>query len=96
VITPGIIEKTTTENPIRLYPNPGSDFTYFEYQLEESGTVTISLFDLSGRKIKDFINTKVDAGLLKLTLDISGIHSGIYFVVFQNRQGVIAKKLIIF
>jgi photosystem II stability/assembly factor-like uncharacterized protein len=96
VILPGIIEREIEDIPIKLYPNPGSGFTWIEYQLQESSQVQVSIFDLSGRKIRDFINTKIDPGVQKQILDISGIETGIYFVVLKTKDRVYAKKLIIY
>jgi photosystem II stability/assembly factor-like uncharacterized protein len=96
VVLPGIIEREDEELPIKLYPNPGTNFAWIEYHLAESSQVQISIFDLSGRKIRDFINMKIDSGVQKQILDFSGIETGIYFVILQAKNRIYAKKIIIF
>jgi photosystem II stability/assembly factor-like uncharacterized protein len=96
VILPGIPEKEMEEMPIRIYPNPGSDYVWIEYQLSENSQVLVGIFDLSGRKIREFINTKTESGIQKLMFDISGIETGIYIVALQSKNRIYSRKLIVF
>jgi photosystem II stability/assembly factor-like uncharacterized protein len=96
VILPGIIENETEDISVNLYPNPSSSYTWIEFQLPERSHTQISIYDLSGRKIRDYFNSNMDSGEQKLMLDTSGIETGIYLVVLQTKNRIYTKKLIIY
>ena len=62
---------------LTLYPNPAEDELNVILKNFDNSSLTIHLHDMWGRTIKT-IPTKVGDG--KLTLDISDIHSGRYFI----------------
>ena len=72
---------------IKLYPNPAEDILQIEatenFQIER-----IELFDIGGKKVKEFSKNE-------LTLNISGFNSGIYFIKLTGMEGVLTKKIVI-
>jgi len=72
---------------IKLYPNPAKDILQIEatenFQIER-----IELFDIGGKKVKEFSKNE-------LTLNISGFNSGIYFIKLTGMEGVLTKKIVI-
>jgi len=69
---------------IQLYPNP----TTGTFALSTAAT-RIELYDVTGRHIKTFSDTKNNA-----SLDISDLSNGIYFVKIETLEGMGAKQLI--
>jgi bilirubin oxidase len=71
---------------VRVYPNPSSDYVTIE--MSETGSIThISLLDINGKKIKTFTNNQKQ-------LNISQLHSGLYFLKIETNNSVLVKKLI--
>jgi len=62
------------------YPNPFNPGTTITFDLAESGPVRITIYDITGRLIKELQNGVFPAGEHALRWDASGISSGIYLV----------------
>ena len=66
-ITTGIADETNSNIPETFklegnYPNPFNPTTTISYDLPEQAQVTLSIYDLLGKKIKPLVNQSQDAG----------------------------------
>ncbi len=87
---------TKIETNIRNFPNPFSESTTFEIQLEEKTTVRLEVFDLSGRLVKTLINNELmDSGIHHVGLNANQMQSGIYVYKFSTEQESTAGKMIL-
>jgi len=79
------------------YPNPCSGNTLIRYGIEKSEYTEISLFDLSGNKIKEIFKGYVNSGLYELNFDTSVLSSGTYFykLISNNNPPIIRKMKVI-
>lgn len=71
------------------YPNPFNPETTLRYQLPENSKVSIRIYDLFGREVKNLVHEQQQAGYHTITwqgLDDYGkvVSSGIYFVRMQT------------
>ncbi len=76
------------------YPNPFNPVTTFSYTLPKADNVTISIFDMSGRKIATLVNDHQQAGTYSLTWDASHHSSGIYFYRLTANDLTITRKMV--
>jgi PKD repeat protein len=67
------------------YPNPFNPLTYITYSLIDESPVELSIFDISGRKIKTLVKENQAAGNYKILFDGANLASGIY--IYQLRAG---------
>jgi hypothetical protein len=65
---------------ISSYPNPFNAKTILQYTLSTSGPVTVSIYDLAGRKVASLFDGAQNAGEHTLIWDAQAFPSGIYFV----------------
>lgn len=77
------------------YPNPFNPSTVIKYQLPEAVNVTIKLYDMLGREVKEFINHTQEAGYYELNFDGSDLSSGTYIYRITAGDFVDSKKLIL-
>jgi M6 family metalloprotease-like protein len=63
-----------------IYPNPATTNTTLEYNLPSDATITIELFDVTGKKIKSLMNAEQTAGIHELALDVARLQNGIYSI----------------
>lgn len=79
-----------------LYPNPFNPETRFTITAGKQEKVSVSLFDLTGRKIKSLFDGQIQAGETKV-FDVSGsdLSSGIYLVRVTAGQTAISRKAIL-
>jgi len=75
------------ENAWRLliYPNPSNDVIYIEGELTD---VSHQILDITGKRINHSV-------IKNGSIDVSELHSGIYFLVLQKNQKKIVKKIVI-
>lgn len=76
-----------------FYPNPARDVVFFNYQIENTDQVMISIFDLTGSKVKDL---KFNSTNGTLKADISALKSGVYFfTLYVRNKAVLTRKIIV-
>ena len=72
---------------LNVYPNPASDYLNIELAqaIEQA-----QILDLQGKVVQDL--GQLDMG--NHQFDVSGLKSGIYFVVFKNKSKSFSLKLV--
>ena len=61
------------------YPNPFNPNTKINYELQVTGYVTLSVFDITGKEVKQLVNKKQSPGNFNIEFNGEGLTSGIYF-----------------
>jgi photosystem II stability/assembly factor-like uncharacterized protein len=78
------------------YPNPFNSMTNVKWQMSNTKTIKIQVFDLIGKDIATLINEKRPAGNYTIRFDGSNLPSGIYFYsLFVDGVRVDTKKMVI-
>jgi hypothetical protein len=77
------------------YPNPFNAFTKINYSLPKASKVTIKLYDILGRLVKELVNDFKDVGYHSLTFDGTNLSSGVYFYKLEAGTFVDSKKMVI-
>ena len=75
-----------------IYPNPATSIINLKSVVCSQQSTTVALYDLNGRKL---LNKHIPAGSEEVTVDVSGLESGVYFcrLIMENKS--VTKKLII-
>lgn len=77
-----------------VHPNPSSGIFNLSFTPASNDNIEVSLYDLRGRIINQFIYDDVNAsGLFNKQLDYNYIDSGMYFLVVKNGNKTATKKL---
>lgn len=91
----GVDAKTNDQN-VRIYPNPFRDFVTISYNLPESGSILISLFDAVGKEITILENnSQQDAGQHSIVMKGQFLDKGLYYIKVQTKNYSISRKLIL-
>jgi photosystem II stability/assembly factor-like uncharacterized protein len=77
------------------YPNPFNSSTLIQYYMAHSGYLRISIFDISGKKIKTLLEGNQQSGSHKLYFDGSDLASGIYFYRIEFKDFFKIKKMVL-
>jgi len=77
------------------YPNPFNPSTVISYSLPANAPVTLKIYDVLGREVKTLVNERQAAGNHSVTLNASGLASGVYFYQLQTNGKALAKKLMV-
>lgn len=77
------------------YPNPFNPSTRIAYDLARTSNVTLTAFDLLGRKVATLANGVQVAGSHTATFNGADLPSGIYFYRLQAGDFVAARKMVL-
>lgn len=86
-------EKFITINSV--YPNPPNNIVNVEYEISESSEISISIYDMTGKKIKQIFEGFNSAGQYNFSWDASDSPNGIYNCLIQGGNETTSIKLII-
>lgn len=94
---------TSTENPstkpseislAQNYPNPFNPRTNISFRLNSVQTVSLTVFNMLGRKVQKIINNRTyAAGNHSIQFDASTLSSGVYIYQLEASGKVLTKKL---
>ncbi len=76
------------------YPNPFNTALNVEYVLPRKGTVCISLFDVSGRLVRELINENQNAGVFQRRFETYDLTQGVYFIKIDADNHSEVRKII--
>ncbi len=77
------------------FPNPFNPATTVNYQLPNSGHVSLKVYDAIGREVATLVNDISDAGYYSVVFNAVNLPSGIYFARMQSGGNVQVKKMML-
>jgi hypothetical protein len=92
--TIGIDELSEIQN-VSLYPNPSTQNTSLYFNLKSNKKTTITLLDLTGKKILDIADGEMQKGNQQININTSKLSAGIYFCKIESgNEKKIVKVLV--
>lgn len=81
---------------IKLFPNPASDLTSVAFNAKGDANYKLTVYDISGRSIMEQNTGKLIEGEQVISINTSGLNSGVYFVTVSGSNNFSATtKMII-
>ncbi len=77
-----------------VFPNPATNRATITYNSTTSGTINVQLIDSKGSIIRS-IHPKTHTGDNNISIDLSDVARGVYFIKVGDETGATEKKLII-
>ena len=77
------------------YPNPFNPSTTIHYEVPVAVSVTLTVYDITGREVATLVNENLQAGRYESTFDANGLASGVYFYKLQTSNFTDTKKLLL-
>jgi hypothetical protein len=87
------IENNKPSFDVILYPNPTSSIANLTFNVSETETISLLLFDIHGRLIKTIANEQKTTGIFKHQIDVSQQKAGIYFLKLHTTKGTSVHKI---
>jgi photosystem II stability/assembly factor-like uncharacterized protein len=75
---------------LKISPNPTSRFLTIDYSVDFKPT-QLSIYDTSGKLVLEKTNLSNSSEML----DLQAVTNGVYLVQLKNREGVVAKKIVV-
>ncbi|MGP8213977.1 MAG: T9SS type A sorting domain-containing protein [Bacteroidia bacterium] len=86
---------SVTPTKFEIYPNPAYGTCKIKYVVEQAGNVTIDLFDVTGKVVKEVYNGYADRGLNIVYFESSDVPQGVYFCRLESDHVTQTQKLVI-
>ena len=77
------------------YPNPFNPTTTIEYSLENSGNITLRVFNVLGKELKTLVNKQQQSGNYQVIFDASSLSNGVYYYQLTAGNFVKTRKMIL-
>ncbi|MPT30409.1 MAG: T9SS type A sorting domain-containing protein [Chryseobacterium sp.] len=81
-------------NKTLVYPNPFSDQVTIAYDLKSNSDITVMIYDVNGRIVKNIKKSNEKSGQKELMIPTTDLKSGIYFYTLKNDTEQINGKLV--
>ncbi|MEM1271112.1 MAG: LamG-like jellyroll fold domain-containing protein [Bacteroidota bacterium] len=91
----GPAELPRTARLLGNWPNPFTSRTDIRFELTESQTIGLSVWDVSGHQVGQLANGRFEPGPHQITFDASRLPSGTYFVHLQTAAGEQTLKMLL-
>jgi hypothetical protein len=98
LVSTGIDEKTTIPARFNLgqnYPNPFNEKTTISFELKNSSSVLLEVFDISGAKVITLIDEYMFAGSYSTTWDAMDVASGFYYYRLKTNDYSDVKQAVL-
>jgi len=92
----GLGTQSQPQRPVKLmgnFPNPFKASTTITYRVEERQSLTLTVWDLSGKRVATLSSGTHDPGHYERTLDASDLPSGPYFARLETDRGVQTHRM---
>ncbi len=77
------------------YPNPFNPTTMINFQLPESGNVTLEVYNMAGQRVQTLVNGLISQGNHSVNFDASELSSGMYIYRLSSEFGTISRKMLL-
>jgi 5'-nucleotidase len=77
------------------YPNPFNPVTNIKFTVEQNSPVNVSIYDVTGRLIKNLLKENKEPGTYTIQWNATGLSSGVYFCRMMSGNFNSVKKLIL-
>ncbi|HJY63264.1 MAG TPA: YCF48-related protein [Ignavibacteria bacterium] len=98
VLTP--VSGNSNETPKSFYlsqnfPNPFNPATTIKFGLTKLQTVSLTIYDITGRSVEQLINSNLNSGTHEIKWDASKYSSGIYFYTLRTNDFSETKRMML-
>jgi len=90
----GFDEVKKAFDAVNVYPNPAESDITVSFELNQTGSVEVYLFDVTGRIIENISSSdKMNAGKHELNINVAGLQNGVYFIRLVNENGSETRRI---
>ncbi len=93
--TVSVIDFSPGASNIYNYPNPFKEHTYISFFLEDAGQVTLSVYDMQGRRVAELLDQQLETGEHQVRWDAGRSKEGMYFYRLTKPEGSLTGKMLL-
>ncbi len=76
-------------------PNPFAGPSMISYSLPQAGRVTLSLYDVKGRRVRNMVNRVQSAGNHQIRMDLHDLPGGVYFYTLESNGERVGRRCVL-
>lgn len=88
------INAISIDKKVSIYPIPAKEFVNISTDFELNGEINISIYDVAGKQVSTK-NYYTSNGNSIITIPVSHMNQGVYFMVISKDQTQLTKKMVI-
>jgi len=88
------VDEPQTGERFSIFPNPFTNSTTLEINLEEPGSIEVKIYNQIGQLLKTISKDYQKAGMQKIDLETGDLEPGVYFCVVKTGEGMRTVKMI--
>ena len=92
VVVPGETQRLALDEP---WPNPASGSVSIAFTLPEAQSVSLSVYDLAGRRVAVLTEGELPAGRHAVAWDCAGEAAGVYLLRLETRNESLSRRVVI-
>ena len=92
---PVVMDKVNAFEIENIYPNPFNPTTKIKYDVQNSGKMRISVYNILGQEVAELCNEYKDYGNHSVVWDASNMSSGVYYVRMELNGHAEANKVML-
>jgi hypothetical protein len=77
------------------YPNPFNPVTKIIFSIPNKSYASLKVYDVTGREIRSYINSNIQAGTYSVDFDGNGLSSGVYFYRLTAGDFIQTRKMVL-
>lgn len=94
-VVSGISENRTRAFNFTVYPNPVTADSWMNVSVKSAGKISITVYDLNGRMIRQLIDQQVKAGEFTIAFPVNELQKGTYVVQMRTAKERLEKQILI-
>ena len=95
VVEPGVADVPANFVLHQNYPNPFNPVTTIRFDLANATDVKLTIYDLSGRRVQELVNSSMNAGSYNVRFNAGHLSSGMYLYRIETPEFTATNKLLL-
>ncbi len=91
----GEADRNPAKAGLQVFPNPAFGRSNIKYQISESKSVLIQVYDIHGAVVCTLVNEKQSSGEHSIYFNASVLLAGLYCIRFQEGRTVATQKFVV-
>jgi len=76
------------------YPNPFNPVTNIKFDLNKTGKVELSIYNIAGQLVRKLVDKEMSAGYHSVRFEADDLNSGMYFYMLKTNDKKLTRKMI--
>ncbi len=90
-----INENYTRDFNFTVFPNPVTKNSFLNISTKKAGRISLILYDIHGRIVKQVADLNVQAGELNIKFDAANLQKGNYFLLMRSNEGTMRRQIVV-